>query len=97
VKHDIVDAVILLLQAIKRRSKLVATDKHDFIKLLDNMPANQAELARLSEVNERTIIRMKNGETVLRGTANKVLRGLSQIYGQSFTLDNVTGINISDR
>jgi hypothetical protein len=97
VKHDIVDAVILLLQAIKRRSKLVATEKHDFIKLLDNMPANQAELARLSEVNERTIIRMKNGETVLRGTANKVLRGLSQIYGQSFTLDNVTGINISDR
>ncbi|HLG65988.1 MAG TPA: GIY-YIG nuclease family protein [Ktedonosporobacter sp.] len=79
------------------RSKLVATEKYDFIKLLDNMPANQAELARQSGVNERTIIRMKNGDAILRGTANKILRGLSQIYGKTFTLDNVTGINISDR
>jgi predicted transcriptional regulator len=75
----------------------VATEKHDFEKLLENMPATQAELARLSGMNERTIIRMKNGEIVLRSTANKVLKGLSQIYGQSLTLDNVTGINISDR
>ena len=97
VRHDIVDAVIWLLQAIKRRSKFVATEKREFIKLMDNMPASQAELARLSGVNERTIIRMKNGETILRGTANKVLRGLSQIYGEQFTLDNVAGINISDR
>lgn len=77
--------------------RLVATEKHDFEKLLENMPATQAELARLSGINERTIIRMKNGEIVLRSTANKVLRGLSQIYGQSLTLDNVTGINVSDR
>lgn len=79
------------------RSKLVTTGKYDFIKLLDNMPAAQAELARQSGVNERTIIRMKNGEPILRSTANKVLRGLSQIYGETYTLDNVTGINISDR
>jgi predicted transcriptional regulator len=97
VKHDIVDAVILPFQAIKMEVKLVATEKYDFIKLLDNMPANQAELARRSGVNERTIIRVKNGEAILRGTANKILRGLSQIYGESFTLDNVSGINISDR
>ena len=75
----------------------MSTEKHDFIKLLDNMPASQAELARQSGVNERTIIRMKNGEAIMRGTANKVLRGLSQIYGEVFTLDGVTGINISDR
>jgi predicted transcriptional regulator len=76
---------------------MVATEKHDFEKLLENMPATQAELARLSGINERTIIRMKGGEIVLRSTANKVLRGLSQIYGQSLSLDNVTGINVSDR
>ena len=75
----------------------MATEKHDFEKLLENMPATQAELARLSGINERTIIRMKGGEIVLRSTANKVLRGLTQIYGQTLTLDNVTGINISDR
>jgi len=75
----------------------MTTEKHDFEKLLENMPATQAELARLSGINERTITRMKSGEVVLRSTANKVLKGLTQIYGQPFTLDNVTGINISDR
>ncbi len=73
------------------------TEKYDFIKLLENMPASQAELARSSRVSERTIIRMKNGESMLRSTANKVLSGLSKVYEKSFTIDNVTGINISDR
>ncbi len=75
----------------------MATEMHDFEKLLENMPATQAELARLAGMNERTIIRMKGGEAVLRSTANKVLRALGQIYGKSLTLDNVTGITISDR
>jgi predicted transcriptional regulator len=96
-KYDILDVRRLLEVAIERGSRLVATEKHDFEKLLENMPATQAELARLSGINERTIIRMKSGEIVLRSTANKVLRGLSQIYGQTLSLDNVTGINVSDR
>ena len=73
------------------------TEKYDFIKLLENMPASQAELARSSRVSERTIIRMKNGESMLRSTANKVLSGLSKAYEKNFTIENVTGINISDR
>lgn len=75
----------------------MATEMHEFTKLLENMPATQAELARLSGINERTIIRMKGGEVVLRSTANKVLRGLSRIYGQTFSLDNVIGISVSER
>ncbi len=70
---------------------------YEFRKLLENMPANLSDLARASDVHERSIMRMRDGEAVLRGTANKVLRGLSQIYGQTFNLDNVTGINIYDR
>lgn len=76
---------------------MVATDMHEFSELIENMPATQAELARLSGLSERSIIRMKDGEIVLRSTANKVLRGLSQIYGQTFTLSNVSGINLSER
>ena len=72
----------------------MATNMHDFSKLLENMPANLSDLARAADVSERSIMRMRDGESVLRGTANKVLRGLSQIYDQKFTLDNVTGINI---
>ena len=70
---------------------------HEFSKLIDNLPATLSELARLSDVHERSIMRMRDGEAVMRSTANKVLRGLSQIYGQSFTLDSVTGINLYDR
>ena len=76
---------------------MVSTKIHDFSKLLENMPASQSELARLADVSERSIMRMRDGESVLRGTADKVLRGLSQIYGQTFTLDNLTGINLYDR
>ncbi len=76
---------------------MVTTDRYDFGKLLDNLPATLSELARSSDVHERSIMRMRDGEAVLRSTANKVLRGLSQIYGQSLTLDNVTGINLYDK
>jgi hypothetical protein len=75
----------------------VSTNMHEFGKLIENMPANLSELARLSNVSERSIMRMRDGEAVLRGTANKVLKGLSTVYGQTFTLDNVTGINIYDK
>jgi hypothetical protein len=75
----------------------VSANMHDFRKLIANMPANLSELARLSDVSERSIMRMRDGESVLRGTANKVLRGLSQIYGQTFNLDNVAGINLYDK
>jgi GIY-YIG catalytic domain len=75
----------------------VDTNMHDFSKLLENMPANLSDLARAADVSERSIMRMRDGESVLRGTANKVLRGLSQIYDQKFTLDNVTGINIYEK
>lgn len=76
---------------------MVSTKIHDFSKLLENMPANQSELVRLADVSERSIMRMRDGESVLRSTADKVLRGLSQIYGQTLTLDNVAGINLYDR
>jgi hypothetical protein len=75
----------------------VSTHMYEFGKLLENMPANLSELARISKIHERSIMRMRDGKSVLRGTANKVLHGLSQIYGTSFSLDNVTGIHIYDR
>lgn len=75
----------------------MTTNMHDFGELIANMPANLSELARLSGVSERSIMRMRDGDSVLRGTANKVLKGLSQVYSQSFTLSNVTGINLYDR
>jgi predicted transcriptional regulator len=64
--------------------------------LIENMPATLTELARRSDVSERSIMRMRDGERVNRSTANKVLNGLSQIYDQTYNLKNVTGINLAD-
>ena len=75
----------------------MSTDTQDFQRLIDNLPATLAELARASGVHERSISRMRGGDAVYRSTANKVLRGLSQIYGQTLTLDNVNGINVYGR
>lgn len=59
-------------------------------ELFTNLPISIAELARRSNVNEVTIARIRNGESIaLRSTANKLLRIFSEVYGKTLTLDNV--------
>ena len=59
-------------------------------ELLNNLPISLAELARRSKVNEVTIARIRDGESVaLRSTANKLLRVFSEVYDRTLTLDNV--------
>jgi hypothetical protein len=49
-----------------------------------------AELSRRSKVNEVTIARIRDGESIaLRSTANKLLKVFSEVYGRTLTLDNV--------
>ncbi|WP_374229102.1 helix-turn-helix domain-containing protein [Ktedonobacter sp. SOSP1-52] len=58
--------------------------------LFNHLPISLAELARRSGVNEVTIARIRNGESVaLRSTANKLLRVFSEVYNRPLTLDNV--------
>lgn len=59
-------------------------------ELFTNLPISLAELARRSKVNEVTIARIRDGESIaLRSTANKLLRVFSEVYGTTLTLDNV--------
>ena len=59
-------------------------------ELFNNLPISLAELSRRSQVNEVTIARIRDGESIaLRSTANKLLRVFSEVYGRTFTLDNV--------
>jgi predicted transcriptional regulator len=59
-------------------------------ELFTNLPISLAELSRRSQVNEVTIARIRDGESIaLRSTANKLLRVFSVVYGRTFTLDNV--------
>ena len=69
---------------------------YEFDKLIRNMPISIAELIRRSGVNERTLTRMRRGEKVQRHTANRVLAALSDVYHETYNLDNVTGINYQD-
>lgn len=64
--------------------------KYTLHELFVNLPISIAELARRSKVNEVTIARIRNGESIaFRSTANKLLRVLSEVYGRILTLDNV--------
>jgi predicted transcriptional regulator len=64
--------------------------KYTLRDLFNNLPISLAELARRSKVNEVTIARIRDGESVaLRSTANKLLRVFSEVYGRTLTLDNV--------
>jgi len=58
--------------------------------LFNNLPISIAELSRRSAVNEVTIARIRDGESVaLRSTANRLLRVFSEVYGRPLSLDNV--------
>jgi predicted transcriptional regulator len=58
--------------------------------LFTNLPISLAELARRSSVNEVTIARIRDGDSVaLRSTANKLLRVFSEVYERPLTLDTV--------
>lgn len=64
-------------------------------ELFDNLPVSLRELARISELNEVTIAYIRDGSRATqRNTANKLLNGLSQVYGRPFNLGNVTGFNL---
>ena len=52
------------------------------------------KLAKVSEINEVTLARIRDGERTRRDTANKLLRTLSQVLERPLSLRNVTGINI---
>lgn len=63
-------------------------------ELYDNLPVTLAELGRRAKLNEVTVARIRDGERSRRGTANSLLRAMSEIYGRDLTLANVTGINV---
>jgi hypothetical protein len=81
----------------QRREATLVTTSYTIQTLIKNMPATLKELAAKSGVSDRSVMRVRDGEKVARSTANKVLKGLSDLYGKTFTLENVTGIEVVDR
>jgi predicted transcriptional regulator len=64
--------------------------KYTLQELFHHLPIPLAELARRSHVNEVTVARIRDGESIpRRSTANRLLLVFSQVYGRPLTLDNV--------
>lgn len=58
--------------------------------LFKNLPISLAELPRRSQINVVTIGRIRDEKvTPMRSTANKLLHVFSEVYGRTFTLENV--------
>ena len=63
-------------------------------ELYDELPITLVELGHKSGLNEVTIARIRDGKPTRRVTVNKLLLALSDVYGRSLNLRNVTGINV---
>lgn len=63
-------------------------------ELFEDLPMSIRHLAGEVSINEVTLARIRDGKPTRRPTANKLLLFFSNLYGQKYTLRNVTGINI---
>jgi hypothetical protein len=66
-------------------------------ELFDLLPIPLVKLAELSEINEVTLARIRDGKVTRRSTANKLLNAMSNVYGLPLNIYNVTGINMQGR
>lgn len=69
-------------------------DLYSLKELIQNLPLSLREFGRKYDISEVTIARLRDGKPGLRSTINKLLLALSDVYGKSFTMRNVTGITI---
>ena len=72
-------------------------DTYSLQDLYDSLAITLGELADRSNINETTLARIRDGKPARRATANKLLQFFSEYYGRTFTVRNVTGLNIQDK
>src|SRR4051812_15164408 len=73
-------------------------DRYTLEELFDNLRISLSKLAKMAEINEGTLIRIRKGEySVRRTTINRLLDAFSEIYKLKLSLDNVTGFVLEDK
>jgi predicted transcriptional regulator len=63
-------------------------------ELFKRLPISISELARRSNISEFTAAKIRDGKTARIHTINRLLATFSELYGETFTVDNVKGISI---
>jgi hypothetical protein len=74
-----------------------AKETYTLGELFDLLPIPLVKLAELSEINEVTLARIRDGRVTRRSTANKLLNAMSKVYERPLDIYNVTGINVQGR
>ncbi len=69
-------------------------DTYTLAELFNYLPITLVDLSRLSNINEVTLARMRDGRVTRRDTANRLMIALSQVYGRDLSIANVTGLNV---
>lgn len=71
-------------------------DKKEYTiqELFKRLPISISELARRSHISEFTASKIRDGKTARIHTINRLLATFSELYGETFTVDNVKGISI---
>jgi predicted transcriptional regulator len=63
-------------------------------ELFRRLPISISELARRSKISEVTAAGIRDGKTARLHTINKLLATFSELYGETFTIDNVKGLHV---
>lgn len=67
---------------------------YDIRELFGNLSISIRKLAEISETNEVTLARIRDGKPAYPSTVNKLLDIFAEIYKRPFYLSKVTGVNI---
>jgi hypothetical protein len=67
-------------------------EQYTFEELCEGLEISMSKFAKLANVDEGTILRLRRGHLARRGTINSLLRAFSEVYGMKFTLANVSGL-----
>lgn len=72
------------------------TDSKEYTieELFKRLPISISELARRSKISEVTAAGIRDGKTARLHTINRLLATFSELYGVTFTTDNVKGLHI---
>lgn len=67
-------------------------EQYTFEELCEGLEISMSKFAKLADVDEGTIARIRKGHFVRIGTINRLLRAFSEVYRIKFTTENVSGL-----
>lgn len=77
-----------------QRPVLQDKDIYTINELIECLPCKLTKLYRVAKVNQALVQHIRSGQRTREHNAEKLLSGLSEIYGRPLSIKNVTGLNV---